>query len=74
MCEPLAVTLVRYGVWPNTPVNPTFALHLELMHWLRVLILECHLSVKKFFDALKYKGSSSLFGLGLQVCINNTCT
>lgn len=66
-CEPLAVTMVKYQVWPNTPVCPSFAMDLELMHWMRALMLECQLSVKKFFYALKQKTSVGIFGLGLKV-------
>ena len=39
-CEPEAVTLVRYNMWPATPVSPKLAFHQDLLLWLEALLLE----------------------------------
>lgn len=51
-CEPVPATLMRYRLWPSTPVNPRIAFDLGFMELLTVLQLECHLSARKFCDAL----------------------
>lgn len=51
-CEPEAVTLVRYNMWPATPKNPTLAIHRDLMEWLQALLLEGCIGVDAFCRAI----------------------
>ena len=49
-CEPEAVTLVRYNMWPATPKNPTLAIHQQLLEWLEALLLEGCIGVGRAID------------------------
>ncbi|XP_071854915.1 uncharacterized protein [Apostichopus japonicus] len=44
--------LVSMRLWPGTPTRPEVAFHWDLMCWLRVMSLECHISLKSLCDAL----------------------
>ncbi|VDI48313.1 Hypothetical predicted protein [Mytilus galloprovincialis] len=50
-CEPEAVTLVKYRLWPSTTKFPKLAFHMELLKWLYGLLMECHILPKIYtFD------------------------
>ncbi|XP_028392622.1 uncharacterized protein LOC114517161 [Dendronephthya gigantea] len=51
-CEKDAVTLMKMKLWPGSATRPTLAFHVQLMELARTLLLECHVSLKKFCDAL----------------------
>ena len=51
-CEEEAVTLVRLNLWPGSAVRPLVAFHIKLMELAEALLLECHVSLRKFCDAL----------------------
>ncbi|PVD26558.1 hypothetical protein C0Q70_14235 [Pomacea canaliculata] len=46
------VTLLRHRLWGSSPEIPSVAFKLDVMEWLRALVLECQVSVKGFVDAL----------------------
>ncbi|XP_053401436.1 uncharacterized protein LOC123527517 [Mercenaria mercenaria] len=52
-CEREAVTLVRYRLWPASTKFPRVAIHFDLLCWLNALLLESHVSVKSFCEAVK---------------------
>ena len=54
-CEPEAVTLVRFEMWPATPSNPSLAFHQDLLLWMEALLLEGCIGVDAFCRALRYK-------------------
>ena len=54
-CEPEAVTLVRYEMWPATPSNPSLAFHQDLLLWMEALLLEGCIGVDAFCRALDHK-------------------
>ena len=54
-CEPEAVTLVRYEMWPATPTNPLLAFHQDLLLWMEALLLEGCIGGDAFCRALEYK-------------------
>ncbi|XP_063442474.1 uncharacterized protein LOC134722776 [Mytilus trossulus] len=56
-CEPEAVTLVKYRLWPSTTKFPKLAFDMELLKWLYGLLIECHVSCKGFCEALKFRSS-----------------
>lgn len=51
-CEEEAVTLVRLNLWPGSAVRPLVAFHIKLMELAETLLLECHVSLRKFCDAV----------------------
>jgi hypothetical protein len=51
-CEEQAVTLVKMSLWPGSATCPSVAFHFKLMELAETLLLECHVSLKKFCDAL----------------------
>ena len=54
-CEPEAVTLVQYHMWPATPANPMLVFHQDLLLWLEALLLEACIGTDSFCRALNYK-------------------
>ena len=56
-CEPKAITLLRYGLRPATPVEPTMAFTQELMEHIQDLVMECQVSVFKITNVLDLKSS-----------------
>ena len=68
-CEEFSITLVRHNLWPASPDNPTVAVSIELMLLMKSMVLECHVSAKKFFDAVWHKDSLSRFSFKSKVCI-----
>ena len=64
-CEPEAVTLVRYNMWPATPKNPTLAIHQQLLEWLEALLLEGCIGVDTFCRAIDVKRGNRI---SRQVC------
>ena len=51
-CEDDAVTLVKLQLWPGSAKRPQVAFHSKLMILAEMLLLECHVSLKKFCDTL----------------------
>ena len=49
------MTLLRHRLWAASPVKASIAFHLELMEWLRALVLECQVSVLGFVNAIAAK-------------------
>jgi len=42
------------ALWPATPVEPTLAFTMELMHWALALMMECQVSLYDFCRALEF--------------------
>ena len=59
-CEEDAVTLVKLQLWPGSATRPQVAFHFKLMMLAEILLLECHVSLKKFCDTLGLKKSNML--------------
>ena len=51
-CENDAVTLMRLKLWPGSVTRPDLAFHLKLMELAEILLLQCHVSLRKFCDAI----------------------
>ncbi|XP_025112708.1 uncharacterized protein LOC112575228 isoform X1 [Pomacea canaliculata] len=51
-CESDTITLLRHRLWGSSPEIPSVAFKLDVMEWLRALVLECQVSVKGFVNAL----------------------
>lgn len=58
-CEPVPVTLLRHDLWSTTPVNPSVAVHIELMELGRLFQLEAHVSSLKFVDTICARSQNS---------------
>ena len=54
-CEPVAITLTRANLWPATPSNPRYAFSFALLDWVEALLLECHVALRDFCNALKFQ-------------------
>lgn len=52
-CEATPITLARARLWPATPKNPQVAYTFELLNVIEAMMLECHVSLKDFCEALK---------------------
>lgn len=59
-CEDDAVTLVKLQLWPGSAKRPQVAFHSKLMMLAEMLLLECHVSLKKFCDTLGLEKSNIL--------------
>ena len=46
---------MRLNFWPATPTKPTLAISFELMLWMKVLLLDCQVTVMDFAQALETK-------------------
>ena len=64
-CEPEAVTLARFCMWPCTPSKPSMAFHQNLLLWMEGLILEGCIGADAFCRALRFKVGSVV---SRQVC------
>ena len=53
-CEPLVATMVKAKLWPSTPKNARLAFTFDLMNWIEILVLECHVALKDICKALVY--------------------
>ena len=53
-CEPIGVTLARADLWPASPKNPRLAFTFCLLNWAESLMLECQVSLKDFWNSLKF--------------------
>lgn len=62
-CEPLAVTMARAELWPATPSNPRYAFSFSLLDWMEALLLEAQVSVKDFWNTLKFRCPFHLLGV-----------
>ena len=51
-CENDAVTLMKFKLWPGSVTRPVLAFHLKQMELVEILLLECHVSLRKFCDAI----------------------
>ena len=54
-CEALAVTLMRAQLWPATPHYPRYAFSFQLLDLAESLLLECHVALKDFCEALYFR-------------------
>ena len=54
-CEPVAVTLIRFDLWPASPKDTREAIHMDLMQSLRSLLLEGQVAIKNFCESLKWR-------------------
>ncbi|XP_046864699.1 uncharacterized protein LOC124459233 isoform X3 [Xenia sp. Carnegie-2017] len=52
-CEKDSITLIRLKLWPGSATRPSLAFHFKMMELAETLLLECHVSLRKFCDALK---------------------
>ena len=64
-CEPEAVTLACFRMWPSTPSRPTLVFHYDLLLWMEGIILEGCIGVDAFCRALQYRVGSMI---SRQVC------
>ena len=53
-CQTVAESLLLHGLWPATPVEPTLAFTIELMHMALALMMECQVSLYDFCRALEF--------------------
>ncbi|PIK44841.1 hypothetical protein BSL78_18289 [Apostichopus japonicus] len=53
-CESEATQLVRMGLWPASAVKPQVAFSVDLMRWLTVMSLECHVALRNLCQALSW--------------------
>ena len=54
-CQDEAEVLIASGLWPVSPVKPTVAYNMALLKELLSLQMECHVSLKGFFNSLKWR-------------------
>ena len=59
-CEDDAITLVKLQLWPGLVTRPLVAFHTKLVALAESLLLECHVSLKKFCDVLNLNKSNML--------------
>ena len=59
-CEDDAVTLLKLQLWPGSITRPLVAFHFKLVMLAESLLLECHVSLKKFCDMLGLNKSTML--------------
>lgn len=59
-CEPHAVTLRRYGLWPATPVEPLSAFTVGFLLWAEALLITGHVSVYTFVEAVRYRNKGTV--------------
>ena len=59
-CENDVVTLVKLRLWLGSATRPKVAFHFKLMKLAEILLLECHVSLKKFCDSLALNKSNML--------------
>ena len=58
-CENDGVTLIRLKLWPGSTTRPVLAFHFKLMELTEILLFECHVSLRKFCDAIGVLTKSS---------------
>ena len=58
-CENDGVTLIRLKLWPGSTTRPVLAFYFKLMELAEILLLECHVSLRKFCDAIGVLTKSS---------------
>eukprot|EP00112_Aurelia_sp_Birch-Aquarium-sp1_P007292 Seg1794.4 transcript_id=Seg1794.4/GoldUCD/mRNA.D3Y31 product="hypothetical protein" protein_id=Seg1794.4/GoldUCD/D3Y31 len=59
-CESNAATLVSLGLWPGSPTNPIVAFSIKFMDICLRFLLEAHVSLNKFCDAMSVFQTSLL--------------
>ena len=47
-CEKPAVTLIRNGLFPASPVNPTIGFEFQFLELMRLMVFEAHVPLNKF--------------------------
>lgn len=76
-CEKDSITLIRLKLWPGSATRPSLAFHFKMMELAETLLLECHVSLRKFCDALKIWTKCSSLPLWVSIHFNcvkrNTC-
>ena len=68
-CEEDAVTLARMNLWPSSATCPSVAFHFKLMELAGIMLLECHVSLKKFCDALGLLTKSNVLPKWVNNCL-----
>ena len=53
-CQTVAESLLLHGLWPATPVEPTLAFTVEVMHLALALMMECQVSLYDLCKALEF--------------------
>ena len=53
------MTLMRLKLWPGSTTRPILAFHFKLIEFAEILLLECHVSLQKFCDAIGELNKSS---------------
>ncbi|PIK58286.1 hypothetical protein BSL78_04792 [Apostichopus japonicus] len=53
-CESEATQLIRMGLWPASAFKPQVAFSVDLMRWLTVMSLECHVALRNLCQALSW--------------------
>lgn len=54
-CEPEAIKLFKLGLWSSSSIKPTTAYSTDLLKTLQALMLECHVSVLGFSNAMRWR-------------------
>ena len=70
-CESNAATLVSLGLWPGSPTNPIVAFSIKFMDICLRFLLEAHVSLNKFCDAMSVFQTSLLpkyVSFELEIC------
>jgi hypothetical protein len=62
----LLPTLIKYDLWPASPVSPDVAFHIPVLNLIKSLVLECQAAVMKVLDALQLL-SATLFPMPQKV-------
>ncbi|XP_071815309.1 uncharacterized protein [Apostichopus japonicus] len=58
-CVPEVESLVRCGYWPSSAKGPRCAIRIELLEWMRVLLLETQSSLRAICHSLQWKNYMS---------------
>jgi len=59
-CEPMAVTLRRFGLWPGSPHAPRCAFSIGFLLWIEALLLTAHVSLHASLEAVRFKNGHSV--------------
>lgn len=53
-CKSIPETLLCYGLWPASPMEPSLAFTTKLMKHTLALMMECHVSIYDLAKTLKF--------------------
>ena len=73
-CTDDAVVLIKHGLWPVSPKAPKAAIEEELMELLECLLLESHISLNSFYNALKWKSVINMKLTFVSINVHFSCT